>query len=480
MNHQTISLSLRPICAGLREDIKKLLKREPGKDVQVRLPLKPLLEQLSQGAVKVPYSLLREGAPAGYLPSNHNLDSLQVLIPLNELVPRMDPALLQRREAAKKLEVPDDVQPLFSATGERIPMEKETKEQTEPSDSSSTSKPEKEASAQIPLPVAPSANAVHSVDEPTPSPPVEECLELSLDVIHRSVPAEDWSALKGKLSLETVLRLPVSELDAKLKKGKATFSGKDFLSWLKPSVNHDQFPEIAGKEIELSLKVLVPLFLKHKQPQVQKGSRTGEETLPDVFQTGEEQSAQPPAQKTSESQKLIVLEAQPEEAPEKPSPIPAASLECLKVEPDQATPAHAHDTSFFRTPGPAPLDSLFGQSQRQHWTPAEIIEHTARLPGVAGALLSTPDGLVMAAHLPPEISGEALAGFLPALFNKLNDLNMSLNGEEQSSWTLSFPNGPIEIFKTGRLYFGVLGQNQRGLPHTALKDIAIHLQSQSK
>jgi len=51
------------------------------------------------------------------------------------------------------------------------------------------------------------------------------------------------------------------------------------------------------------------------------------------------------------------------------------------------------------------LAELFGQPDKRNWTPNEIVKNTAKLPGVAGALIALQDGLLVAKGNPRGLHG---------------------------------------------------------------------------
>ena len=128
---------------------------------------------------------------------------------------------------------------------------------------------------------------------------------------------------------------------------------------------------------------------------------------------------------------------------------------------------------------PATLGEIFGQPDKKNWTPAEVIPRTASLPGVAGALLAMQDGLLVNSQLPPNLRGETMAAFLPQVFGRLNQYTKEIQLGEPSSIEVRVGGVPFAIFKSGNIYFAVLGRAGESLPEAQLQIIATQLGRQS-
>jgi len=81
-------------------------------DIQVTIPLDRVLIQLGSGVVRISFGELREMAPNVFseLP---DLDQSEIALPLNEILPQINPALLARRQSQKQYQVPEDIQGPF-------------------------------------------------------------------------------------------------------------------------------------------------------------------------------------------------------------------------------------------------------------------------------------------------------------------------------------------------------------------------------
>jgi predicted regulator of Ras-like GTPase activity (Roadblock/LC7/MglB family) len=125
------------------------------------------------------------------------------------------------------------------------------------------------------------------------------------------------------------------------------------------------------------------------------------------------------------------------------------------------------------------IGEVFGQPQKTDWSPQEIVETTATLRGVAGALITTVDGLPVAFHLPPNLSGNAVAAFIPQMYTRITQYTRDLKLGDAKHLTIFVENVPLQIFRTGNVYFTALGKANENLPKPQLTAIAAALGRQS-
>ena len=129
---------------------------------------------------------------------------------------------------------------------------------------------------------------------------------------------------------------------------------------------------------------------------------------------------------------------------------------------------------------PRDIGEVFGQPGRKNWAPAEIAQRTAALKGVAGAVITMHDGLLIAAHLPPGLTGETIAAFLPQMFTRMMQYSKELKFGESDNITFILDTIPLRIYRAGSVYFAALGRAHEPLPELPLRLIASHLGPQSK
>ena len=104
------------VVAALPMDLRAKLMASPPAGVTIHLPAETVISQLAFGAVKISFGELRQLAPGVFVNSGGELDNKLVSLPLNEILPRLNPALLARR-AVKKVEVAAEISGPFAGRG---------------------------------------------------------------------------------------------------------------------------------------------------------------------------------------------------------------------------------------------------------------------------------------------------------------------------------------------------------------------------
>jgi len=103
-----VHLPLHVIIAVLPLELKTRIRQTMVSDILVTLPLDQILVQLGSGVVKISYGELRALAPNVF--STHNdLDQTEISLPLNEILPQINPALIARRQSQKQVQIPEDI-----------------------------------------------------------------------------------------------------------------------------------------------------------------------------------------------------------------------------------------------------------------------------------------------------------------------------------------------------------------------------------
>jgi predicted regulator of Ras-like GTPase activity (Roadblock/LC7/MglB family) len=126
------------------------------------------------------------------------------------------------------------------------------------------------------------------------------------------------------------------------------------------------------------------------------------------------------------------------------------------------------------------IGEVFGQPGKRHWTPVDIVQKTATLPGVAGALIAMQDGLLVANQLPGNLNGEMIAAFLPQMFGRMSHYTAELRLGEPSSLLLVVNQAPFQISRVGRVFYTVLGKPGHPLPSRAITAVVAQLDRQAK
>ena len=101
-------------------ELRAKVMQTPPAEMVISIPLEKVLTQLARGAVKITFGELRLAAPGVFVNSGGEHDHKPVMLPLNEILTRLNPALLARRGTQKQVELADDIGSPFGALGQGI------------------------------------------------------------------------------------------------------------------------------------------------------------------------------------------------------------------------------------------------------------------------------------------------------------------------------------------------------------------------
>jgi predicted regulator of Ras-like GTPase activity (Roadblock/LC7/MglB family) len=260
--------------------------------------------------------------------------------------------------------------------------------------------------------------------------------------------------------------------DQSIKQGKLAFTWKQLRAWATPSAPAGYESAQDDQLLELPLAVVVPLYFAQRKP-VRSGKLMNVPDVPDLFAR--------PAAKPSDAMVATPPQGAPAAAP--PVPVHAAPSTAAAPSPVPAAAA-APPPSVSITPAagqPTPdIGQVFGQAGKRHWTPAEIVQKTATLPGVSGSLIAMQDGLLVACQMPANLNGEMIAAFLPQMFGRMSHYTSELKLGEPSSVLLMVNQIPLQINRVGRVFYTVLGKPGEPLPSPAIAAVVVQLDLQSK
>jgi predicted regulator of Ras-like GTPase activity (Roadblock/LC7/MglB family) len=330
------------------------------------------------------------------------------------------------------------------------------------------------------------------VAAPAPAAPVppgkEEYVAIPLVSVTLGWPEPIRQALAGLNVPDAILNLPVSETEQALKRGKVVFQWKRLKPLIKPPLKTALAPALDEVQLELPLPAVAPLFMAQRKPAAAQKKYAVGEDIPDVFSAKGMLTSAPPVSAPVAAPAAPAPASMPAPVASAPKPAPApipmahAPAPALKLAPAPAIPAVAPASPPAARPAalPTEIGELFGQPGRKNWAPAEIVQRTAALPGVAGAVITMQDGLLVAGHLPPGLNGEAIAAFLPQMYSRMMQYCKELKFGESDTFTLVVDNVALRIHRAGGLYFAALGRSNEALPDPQLRLIASHLAPQSK
>jgi predicted regulator of Ras-like GTPase activity (Roadblock/LC7/MglB family) len=112
---------------------------------------------------------------------------------------------------------------------------------------------------------------------------------------------------------------------------------------------------------------------------------------------------------------------------------------------------------------PAPVSAL---------TLKDVVSRITSLPGVAGAVLASQDGMLMGAKFPPEYKPDVIAALIPQITSKLDQFTKELNLSEVSQAGFLAGSVPWHICQAGGVLLIVMGRSGENLPMAQLKLVA--------
>jgi hypothetical protein len=249
--------------------------------------------------------------------------------------------------------------------------------------------------------------------------------------------------------------LPIHLIEPALRRGRVIFAWHHVRSWIKPTVGPSVHDAV---ELELPLKVLAPLFLPAKKPEVRAQARAEvpPSSVPNLF--------------------FGFPQPQPEEmAP--PINMPEAAPTPLVKPLD----AKANDSNFYvwGEGGETPQETDFKRAaapatdfSTRRAMPNEIIQRAMKLPGVTGAIIALGDGLKVAHQLPTELNADTVAAFLPQLFSRVGQCAKELRMGDLNNLNFTLGNIPWKIFRVNAVYFAAFGVAGVSLPTAQLAMLA--------
>ena len=530
-NPDELQLPLQSILAGLPMDLRAKVMQVPPAGLIISISLKKILTQLAFGSVKIPFGELRQSAPGIFVNSGGEHDHKPVTLPLNEILTRLNPALLSRRSTQKQVEVAEEITGPFDGRGQGISISKTPLKPVPPATPTIPTPPAKPLRMVAPIapapvkpasvrttPVAPPpafasraamtplnggttpppptlmphapapANGfitprINGTPEPAATPvaapalqiPIEPAISAPLAALLEGWPEGLRLEIRQSSLANAQVSLPVSLIEPGLKRGRITLTWRNLRALIKstptaPSV-HD------GIELELPLNVVAPLFFTRQRTstrpqQVQKPSPE----IPNLFfgfPQPEAPQPEPAATMTATTTKTL--------EPQRPTPEPPATRPVPKP-----MDAKLADTNYFirsdtnevpkldTTEYKRPLRPATDFTSR-YATPAEIITRAMSLPGVVGALVALPDGLKVASSIPPELNADTLAAFLPQIFDRVSQSTKELRMGALNNINFTVGNVPWKIFRVNAVYFAAFGRAGEALPSVQLAALAAEL-----
>lgn len=534
---EDVEIPLGPILEKLPQDLraKMTMRIDELGNATMAFATEQILSQLAQGTVRITFGQLREAAPQLFNVAEE-YDSLPVTLPLNLLLSRLNPNLLPRNPQQKQLQVPQEIKGPFGAKAEGVsfatsllkappsstPPPRMTAPETTtakfqaravappppayarpaaPAPSPIPSKPIPFPSApsvpqtQPPPPARPPATAPISFAPPKPVAPVTPIAPAVSPAVSSSttIPvtlaalSEKWpEPLREEIAQANLANaqviLPMNQIEPAMKRGRVVFPWQTLRAWMSPASSAASPND--GIELVLPLKVVVPLFLERHPPMRPPLRVSVDRSIPDLFFGFPSPEMEAPVA-------APVGEAPPPAAipVQRPSPVmpPMRAAVPSATPPLQhMQPAQASDTNYFiaaeTLKAPAVDQSVYTRSaisdtevKRRIATPNEIVERAMQIPGVAGAVITLPDGLKVAARLPAELNPDTIAAFIPQIFERLGQSTRELRMGALNNLRFTVGNVPWKIFRINAIYFAAFGRPGERLPTPQLAQLAAEL-----
>jgi predicted regulator of Ras-like GTPase activity (Roadblock/LC7/MglB family) len=345
----------------------------------------------------------------------------------------------------------------------------------------------------------------------------------------------DWpEAIRSSLTAldpQTTVALPHADVAPGLARGKIACTWSQLSAWLNPAAPDDLAVE-STTVLSLPLKIVAPAFLaRSKKPSSTRKTVELDETIPALFSGGQPRPAAkvepapipveepvvpeptiPEAPVVEEvrseapvvAEEISIVEAPVIEAPvvilpteEIPEPVTPAieapaieapvaetpsieipAAEVAAIEPPAANAPEETPAEPAIAATASPIGAAFGEPEKTHWTPAELISRVVKLPGVAGAVVALQEGFPVAQALPDDVNPETVAAFLPQIFGRLNQYAGEMKLGEVDDLLFTTRGAHCLIYRLGTVYFAVLGKPGASLPWNELRLVAAELSRQ--
>jgi predicted regulator of Ras-like GTPase activity (Roadblock/LC7/MglB family) len=517
---KSIEVPLQRILEILPLELQPRVRQPEVGEQSIAVPLEKVLAQLSRGAVRLYFGELRQAAPEVFSTQNDK-DRVLVPLPLDEVLARLNPALITRRRAQRQVEVPTDIASPFDLNpdGQLSYFNGPAEAEAEPAAPLAPPRQVTPAKPAAPLrarvnPVQPAAPAAAAAPAPAatpmrvalqsvPTPPPPAAVPFSprtapAPAAPQPPPPAPAPALKLGAPAPVNAGSPRPQpaaAPAPAPAGAAAKNGTETLL-LSLTAIAENWPDPVRKEIVdgnlVDAKVAVPLnlieralkqgriafswrilrsWLKPAPPAGNSPQETTALELPlkvvaPLFLARQQERA-PRQNKVTVDEDIPNLFfgfPQPEAAAAPPTARPADTN--FYVWDDGAEMLRVDETDAKKPPTPGT------KFVAKYATPNEVVSRAAALDGVVGALIALPDGLMVANRLPPELNADTLAAFLPQIFGKVSTCTKELRMGELNNLNFTVGNVPWKIFRVNSIFFAAFGRAGEPLPTAQLAALA--------
>jgi predicted regulator of Ras-like GTPase activity (Roadblock/LC7/MglB family) len=519
-----VEMPLLPILEKLPPDLRSkwMVGGTNLGEANVCISVEKILPQLALGTVKITFGELRTAAP-GLFRMGEEYDSLPIVLPLNDILARLNPMLLARNPGQKTITAPPEIAGPFGSGAQGVTFANTLLKSTPPTTHFIKKPPAQPEPIKMPSPVPvtpPPPSFGQRTITPAPSAPT---LPMSPRL---NKPAQSFPAAPTVPSpvpyikpvtrpiatpISTIPAIPAAPIAPVTPAVRATPVPPEGQTILTPlAALSENWPETLRLEIvQLNLQIAqVALPANLIEPALKRGrvifpwqqlrswirpkppgvsNHDGIElelplkVLAPLFLPRQKREVKPKTQPALPPSSIPNLffgfpQPQPEEmAPplNAPDVVPLVKpLDAKLAETDYyvwgdgADAPRSVETEYKRAPMPATDFS----SRRA--TPKEIIERAVKLPNVVGAVVALPDGLKVAYHLPPDLNPDTVAAFLPQLFSRVSQCSKELRMGELNNLNFTIGNVPWKIFRVNAVYFAAFGRAGEPLPTAQLAVLA--------
>jgi predicted regulator of Ras-like GTPase activity (Roadblock/LC7/MglB family) len=531
---RAVEVPLRAILSLLPLELQpRVLHTEVG-ELSLAIPLEKILSQLSRGSVRITFGELRLAAP-GIFSNESDRDRVMVTLPLGEILPKVNPALIQRRRVQKQVEVPPDITSPFDAHLRAIAPTPPPEEVEDFAPSLEVQEPvpaalptQQPARSQQPGPfirqITPAAAPAAAALPVRNSPPAPIASPIAMPprsaIPFRSVPVAPVSPVAQPAPVPPA---PPSSRGSHAGNGHQTPPPETISAPVQPkpvpvpepffanlSSLAEAWPDTVRREIvQMNLvdcKVGLPRdwveqgLKKGKLVQSWKGicgwihggnvpqASPNDAVLlelplrviaPLFLARGKERNAPQQVVIDDNIPNLFFGFPEPGNGPAAvATPAPSSKQpDTNYYTADDTTDSEGKlRTDDHRIPPPSPGTSFVAK----YATPNEIISRAAALDGVSGALIALPDGLLVASRLPQDLNADTLAAFLPQIFSKVSQCTRELRMGDLNNLNFTVGNVPWKIFRVNAIFFAAFGRPGEGLPTGQLVALAGELDHKPK
>ncbi len=524
-----LELPLQSILAGLPLELQPKLKHSFSSAVSIAIPLEKILSQLSRGVVKISFGELRQAAPELFTPETDR-DRVSVTLPLGEILPRLNPALITRRREQKIVEISPEISSPFDTQGRGLvfsaPAAKpESAPAASPAARQVTPGPSAQPAAAPGAPVPPAAPATRNTITFTPTPAPPAAIPLSTPAVSstsrtmRELGANNGN--NGHSTLQPQAPIPMSSTSA-----PAPALAPQAPIAMPPapapvvesaplviglSVIAEGWPDAVRKEIlqlhltdakaELPCEVIEKALRQGKIAFPWKTLRSWLKPAPASGPSAQDNTALELPLKIvaplflarqhelNKSKRKVTVD---DDIPNLFFGFPQAESGNARVaSPAKPASAATQDTNYYVwEDGKDRLQPVEEEAKgrpspgtkfvAKYATPNEVVSRASSLDGVVGALIALPDGLMVASKLAPDLNGDTLAAFLPQIFGKVNQCTKELRMGELNNLNFTVGNVPWKIFRVNAIFFAAFGRAGEPLPTAQLAALAAELDHKPK